>query len=189
MTPTQIIALRAKIFLDATATAFFPLRDSAGLQAYLNGPAVPGYTVYANSTPADDINDAILWAKLIPVDTPNTLVTFTNQVLVCQMKQMQLEIQLVAKQTVNTGKASVRGAFQSALTNVPSDVAGAVQSAGWPAVKTVMSRAALVAEKMMATGAGTAASPSALDLDGAVSEHEAGTLMFHDNGVLWTAAG
>lgn len=189
MTPTQITALRAKCFLDPTAAAFFPLRDSGGLRAYINAIASPAYTVYSNSTPADDINDAVVWANLTPTDSPSTLVTYTNQVLVCQTKQMNLQIQLQGRQAINTGKSSIRGAFQDALTNVPSGIGGVLQGAGWAAVKTVMSRLATVAEKMLATGSGTAASPSALDLDGLVSEQDTGTIMFHDNGVVWTAGG
>lgn len=189
MNPTQIIALRAKIFLDATAAAFFPSRDSGGLQVYLNSPASPAYSVYARQTRADDINDAILWSKMTSSDTPTALVSYTNAVLLCQSKQINLQILLQGKEVINTGKVNIRGAFQDALTNVPSGALNAPQGAGWSAVKTVMTRTATIAEKMLATGAGTAAAPSDLDLDGAVSEQEAGTLMFHDNGVLWTAAG
>jgi len=60
--------------------------------------------------------------------------------------------------------------------NVPSDGGGEKQSAGWAAVKKVISRIGTRAEMALATGAGTQAAPSTPDWEGVLSASEASSV-------------
>ena len=62
MTPEQITALRAKVFLDVTATNLAHALDNLGLTNYLN-TVDPAYFVWRTSTPVADISDAVTWAN------------------------------------------------------------------------------------------------------------------------------
>jgi hypothetical protein len=70
-----------------------------------------------------------------------------------------------------------RNAFQDALTALPSKADGTNQAAGWAAVQTAMQRNATVAEKVLATGTGTAASPADIGWEGAVSVFDIGPIL------------
>ena len=87
----------------------------------------------------------------------------------CQAKQINLQILLQGQDSINSGKSNIRAGFQDALTNIPSGVAGVLQSANWVAVKTAMTRNATVLEKILATGTGTAASPASMGFEGVLS--------------------
>jgi hypothetical protein len=186
MTPEQITALHIKVIADPTSLALILARDTPGLKTYLNATASPDFFVWRSATPADEINDSIQWDRLTPKDVPDSLVLYTNRAMACSIRQMNLEIQLLGKNTVNTAKANIRKAFQDALTDVPSDVGGANRQAGWAAVKNIISRPATVAEKLSATGAGTAASPADLNYEGALSDSDASRISLNDDGSIWS---
>lgn len=184
MTPEQIIALRAKVFLDATAKNLAHALDNLGLTNYLN-TVDPAYFVWRTSTKVADISDAVTWANLTPTDAADGTATYTNRALLCQAKQINLQILIQGREALNTTKPNVRAGVQDALTNIPSGVGGAIVGAGWAAVKAAMTRTATLAEKMLAVGAGTAATPSNLDIEGVLSEHDVAVLIFRDDGTLW----
>lgn len=186
MTPARINALHAKVIADPTALAFILARDTPGLKGYLNAISAPDFFVWRSATPADEINDSILWDRFTPVDTPDALVLYTNRAMACSIRQMNLEIQLLGKDVVNTSKPNIRKCFQDALTDVPSGIAGANRQAGWTAVKTVISRIATVAEKLSATGTGTAVSPADLVYEGTLSDSDASQISLRDDGSIWS---
>ena len=83
---------------------------------------------------------------------------------------------LQGRERVACAKANVRNALSDALLNVPSGAGGATQSAGWAAVKAVISRIATRAEIALATGAGTQSTPSVPGYEGNISPLEASTV-------------
>lgn len=189
MTPAQILALHNKVIADPAALALIQARDTPALKDYLNATATPDFVVWRSSTEANVINDAIIWANLTPTDPSDVTVLFTNRVLVCQAKQINLQILLQGQQSINSAKANIRTGLQDALTNIPSGTAGALMSAGWAGatgVKAAMTRLATVAEKLAATGAGTAATPAALSFEGMLSDSDASAISLRDNGSIWS---
>jgi len=173
MTPGQLATLKAYILADPVMAAK-PMTSGGSLEiaSLLNTAASPAYNVWRSTTTASDILDAITWANLTPVDTPDGTATYTNRVLVCQAKQMNLQILLQGRESLATGRTSVRGGLSDALQNVPAGAAGALLDAGWAGggkVKAAITRAASVVEKVFATGNGTSATPSLLGFEGPIS--------------------
>ena len=184
MLASNITALRAALFANPTAANFAHALDTPGLTAYLNTVDAT-YFVWRSSTPASDVNDAIVWASLTPADTADSTATFTNRALVCQAKQINLQILLQGRDSVTSSKPNVRNGLQDALTAIPSGAGGATVGGGWAAVKLAMTRTATLAEKMVATGAGTTTAPSTMSYEGTLSEHDVADLVFKDDGTLW----
>ena len=146
--------------------------EIAGL---LNAAASPAYNVWRSVTPASEILDSITWANLTPADTADGTATFTNRALVCQAKQMNLQIILQGRDSVASGKVSVRGGLSDALQNVPAGAGGALVDAGWAGagkVKATITRTASVVEKLFATGNGTTATPSTMGYEGPITSDD-----------------
>lgn len=123
------------------------------------------FYVWRSTTPADVIADAILWDRLTPVDTPDGSAIQTNRLLLCQSKQINLQVLLQGRESVGTGRSNLRAGLADALQNVPSGVGGATQDAGWAGanrVKATITRLATIAERAFATGTGTTGTPGAL---------------------------
>lgn len=176
MTPAQLATLKAAILADQTMAAK-PLTSGGALEiaVLLNAAASPAYNVWRSVTPASNILDSITWANLTPADTADGTATFTNRALVCQAKQMNLQIILQGRDSVASGKLSVRGGLSDALQNVPAGAGGALVDAGWAGagkVKATMTRTASVIEKLFATGNGTTATPSTMGYEGPVSSED-----------------
>lgn len=174
MTPAQASTLKALALANQTAVDIIAAGNDVALAEWFNQPTTT--YVWKNYTPADDVFDAITWANLTPLDTPDGSATYTNRALLCQVKQINLQILLQGKERIATSKASIRNGLSDALLNVPSAAGGAAQSAGWAAVKSAISRFATRAEESMATGSGTQAAPSLLGFDGMVSSNDCITI-------------
>lgn len=176
LTAQQKTTLKAAIDADPVMSQIPATSDGAfAVAEILNAAASPAYSVWRPNTPANDIMDAITWASLTPNDAPDNTVLNTNRTLVCQAKQMNLQILLQGRDSVATGKTSVRGGLSDALTNVPSGASGALVDAGWLGagkVKAAITRTASFVEKLLATGSGTAANPSVLGYEGPISYQE-----------------
>lgn len=163
LTPAQCTTLKALAMADQTAAALIAAGNDIALADWFNTPTA-NY-IWRSSVPVDEVFDAITWANLTPVDAPDGSAVYTNRALLCQSKQISLQI-LLKGERVAAAKAAVRGGLSDALLNVPSGAAGAAQSAGWAAVKGVISRFGTRAEMALATGAGTQAAPSTPAFDG-----------------------
>jgi len=191
MTPAQIATLRAAVFADPTANAFLQSGNQQGLKDYLNSAST--FYVWRSVTNTADILDAITWANITQSDAPDTSTLFTNRAWVCTEKQMNLQILLQSRETLNTGKINIRGGLSDALTNVPSGIGGALLDAGWLGagkVKSAITRLATLAEKAFTTGAGTSGTPGNLGVfEGQVDDFIASTLIWHDDGAIWTPGG
>lgn len=168
-TPAQITLIKAAI-AGTPAMASAPQGDDGSdvIAKLFNAPASPAYYVWRTTTPAQDICNAIVWSALTPSDAPDTTQVYANRTLQCMAKQDNIQILVQGRDTIYSGKANIRTGFQDALTGLPSGVAGAVQGAGWNAVKTAMTRPATVMEQLLTTGVGTALTPSDLVFEGNV---------------------
>lgn len=171
MTPAQYTTLKSLADADQTASALIAQGNDIGLADWMNAPT--SQYIWRQYTPADDVFDAIVWANLTPIDAPDGTALWTNRALLCQAKQINLQIMLQGKERIATAKATTRAGLSDALLNVPSGASGATQSAGLAAVKSVISRIGTRAEMALATGAGTQGSPSAPSFDGTISAYDA----------------
>jgi len=171
MTPEQYTSLKSLADADQTASALIAQGNDIGLADWMNAPT--SQYIWRQYTPADDVFDAIVWANLTPIDAPDGTALWTNRALLCQAKQINLQIMLQGKERIATAKATTRAGLSDALLNVPSGASGATQSAGWATVKSVISRIGTRAEMALATGAGTQGSPSAPSFDGTISAYDA----------------
>ena len=171
MTPAQYTTLKSLADADQTASALIAQGNDIGLADWMNAPT--SQYIWRQYTPADDVFDAIVWANLTPIDAPDGTALWTNRALLCQAKQINLQIMLQGKERVATAKPNIRNSLSDALLNVPSGASGATQSAGWATVKSVISRIGTRAEMALATGAGTQGSPSVPSFDGTISAYDA----------------
>ena len=171
MTPAQYTTLKSLADADQTASALIAQGNDIGLADWMNAPT--SQYIWRQYTPADDVFDAIVWANLTPIDAPDGTALWTNRALLCQAKQINLQIMLQGKERIATAKATTRAGLSDAMLNVPSGASGATQSAGWATVKSVISRIGTRAEMALATGAGTQGSPSVPSFDGTISAYDA----------------
>lgn len=126
------------------------------------------FIVWRTNTDVGTIYDAVDWAKLTPTDAPDATATYTNRALLCQAKQINLQIMLQGQDRINATRLKIRQGLQDSLQAVPSGVAGASLDAGWTAVKTAMYRPATLGEKLFATGTGTTGVPGLLTFEGSI---------------------
>lgn len=174
LTTQQLSTLKALAQGDGTAAGYLANGQDIQLAEWFNG--LTAEYMWRMTTNADDVADAVVWANLTPVDTPDDTATYTNRALMCQAKQINLQILLQGKTKVASSKPNVRAGFSDALLNVPSGVAGALQSAGWAGVKSAMSRLGTRAEMALASGAGTQAAPSTPAIDGNLTSNDASNI-------------
>lgn len=163
MTPAQLQTFKAAILADSNLTALVATGQTGAIAQYYQADST--FYVWRGLTSASDILDAITWANLTPVDSPDNTATFTNRALICQAKQLNLQILLQGREQVSTGKANVRSGLSDALQNVPAGASGALLDAGWAGaakVKAAITRLANKLERLFATGTGTTANPGNL---------------------------
>lgn len=172
LTPAQIAVLKAAITaeIDPTFVALRQAGATGAMTEWYNAPST--YVVWRSTTQAADIFDAIVWANLTPADTPDGTAQWQNRSLACQGKQFNIQTLLAGREAIGSGKPNVRAGLQDALTNVPAGAAGANIAAGWATVRVAMQRAANRAEKLYATGLGTAATPGVLAFEGGLVEYD-----------------
>lgn len=170
LTSAQLVIIKAAIAADPVLNALPNTPDDAfTIAAAMNATASPDYFVWQTSTSTQVIFDSIIWANLTPSDAPDSTVDWHNRSLACQGKQFNLQTILTGRDSINSSKANIRAGLQDALTSLPSGTAGASRQAGWTAVQTAMQRKATRAEKLLATGTGTTASPATLGYEGQLS--------------------
>lgn len=176
LTDAQIATLRPVVLAEPTLAQARATGDDYAIAAWCNAVASPAYKVWNSSTPTSVIGDAVAWASLTPADAADGTATYTNRVLSSQAKQINLQILIQGRDSLPTNRANIRAGLQDALTNLPTGAGGASIAAGWTTVKTAIQRNATNAEKVLASGAGTAANPSDLGWEGSVTPNEASLL-------------
>lgn len=176
LTSAQFAILRTAANADAAAAAMMSgnTPDDTGLAAWFNAPTT--FVLWKTRAAVQDIYDAVVWANLTPSDAADGTATWTNRALMCQAKQINLQIMLQGQEFIDTTKANLRAGLQDALSNVPSGAGGGIVSAGWVPVKAIIQRFATRAEMALATGTGTAASPGVATWEGLMDPATASTV-------------
>lgn len=135
-----------------------------------NLPAAPAFPVWRTDASVDAIIDSITWASYTPndkvasTDTDPALSRKIGWLLEIQVKQMNLQLMLQGRSSINCSKATLRAGLRDAVIQVPSGASGAATSPGGAngaAVMTTCTRGARLVEKALAgaqetTGAVTA---------------------------------
>lgn len=167
MTPAQLQTLKNAINNNPTWAAFVNNGDgNYALADVLNTAASPTMSVWRTETPITDIADAIDWSKYTPTslvdDATLTLALTANQrmaqLLAIQTKQMNLQLMLQGRTTLDCSKANIRAGLRDAVISVPSGSAGAGTAPGGSSGTTVLNvctRLANEVEKIFATGPAT----------------------------------
>lgn len=159
MTPEQVTALKADIIAKSAAgqplETLVAIGDWQNVAAYYN--AASAVDVWRPDAPRAAICGAIVWKNLTQIDAPDATALYTNRVLACQSRQMNLDILLPP--TVDTlpgDQLGFRQGLQDALQNVPAGVAGALLDGGWVAVRNVLKRLGTRFEVMFSAAEGVA---------------------------------
>ncbi|MDO9313388.1 MAG: hypothetical protein Q7T97_02445 [Burkholderiaceae bacterium] len=131
MTPAQLQTLKAAINADPVLLAFPNNSDGAfAIAAAVNLPASPAVNVWRTEAPVADIIDAINWAQYTPVDVVDATSIYTNRLLAIQTKQMNLQMNLQGRESVNASKVNIRAGLRDAVIAVPAGAGGAAVSPG-----------------------------------------------------------
>lgn len=203
MTPAQLTALRAACLADSGAQAFFAAPgDAAGLLAYLNGARATN--VWRTDAPVNAIIDAITWTSYTPLDavaaTDPQLSQQIARLLTIQTKQMNLQLMLQGRDTINAARPNVRGGLRDAVVQIPSGAGGANTAPGGSNGSTVLAacvRPGTRAEVFLAEpakasdttpsgGGANSTTARVMTFEGAVEETEARALIFRDDGTIWS---
>lgn len=178
LTPSQYQALKTAIDANPAWSAFPRGSDGdAALASALNATASPAFTVWRTDARVPDIHDAIDYSRYTPTATiagteaEPLLTRKLGWVLEAQIKQMNLQLLLQGRDSINASKVNVRSALRDAVIQVPT---GALDGNGKPALtapggasgSTVLNactRLATEAEKILATAS------QASDTTGAVT--------------------
>ena len=169
LTDTQITALRAACFADPTAAAFFTAPGSAaGLHGHLNGAST--FIVWRTQVTQDEIMlNGFDWTRVDNLGTGPARVwewMFNNDA-----------------RALNPSKPNIRAGIEAVWKGTQPDLN--VRAAVYVHCK----RAANRAERMLATGTGTDATPGLMTFEGEVGSVDAARLIYKDDGSLWTAQG
>lgn len=180
LTTEQAAELKTAMLADAALAQWRTDRRDDLIAAYYNEQAAPAFYVWRSVVSTDEVIDAILWDRMTPVDTPDGTAIQTNRLLLCQAKQMNLQVLLQGRESINTGRANLRALLSDALLNVPSGAGGATQDAGWIGVgrvKATISRLVTRAERLFATGTGAAGTPGSLVFEGSITTSDISAML------------
>jgi hypothetical protein len=194
---TDIAANTATVLYGGSQVAINTLPNNGdanfAIAAWYNGVAVPDYIVWRDLA-MDKVLDTITFASMTPADAVPTVTglsgnptvaaqaTYDNQMatlntwrarsLSCQGKQFNLQNLTIGRTTAPMKKTNYRAAMQDCLTNIPAGASGANIAANWVGVRDGAKFQANRIEKLLATGAGTTATPSDLSHEGTISGDE-----------------
>jgi hypothetical protein len=196
MTPAQLDALRTKVFAstDPGMVALVTARDQLGLTAYLNDAS--GEQGWRSDAPVNGILDAITWASYTPSDavaggdTDPLLSVKIGRLLTVQTKQINLQLMLQGRDTLNCSRPNVRGGLRDAVIQVPTGASGALTSPGGGSGVTVLTQCvrpitraeALLASNAQASDTTGTITARVLTFEGEVGVGEVGSLLFFDDG-------
>lgn len=157
LSPAQLPALKAAILADPVLSQLDHSADSHNAIAdAFNLPASPDYHVWRTNVPVESILDQITWANYTPSDAPDITVLFQNRAMLCQTKQMNLQLMFVGRSSFDASRPNLRSGLNDATTNLPSGANGASRSGGWANILPVLKRLASRAEKLYSSpGSGT----------------------------------
>jgi hypothetical protein len=182
LTAPQLQTLAAAITADGVLNAL-PKEYASSQQVAdaFNAAASPDYWVWSTSVDVGTIYDAVNWANFTPNDAADNTVTYQNRSMLVQIKQVNLQLILQGRDTLNASRANVRNGLSDATQNLPTGNNGNVRTAGWAGIVAALRRRATRAEKLYAvaaTGAGndgivlnrgTTTNPDNLTYQGAIT--------------------
>lgn len=128
LTPAQRTTVLTQINQTPEALALKQAGDSFGLAAWLN--ANSAVDAWRTDVPVTSIIDSIAWDKYTPNDPADDTVTYLNRSLLAQIKQMNLQIMLQGRETLDCSKASIRSGLRDAVIAAPTGASGAPTSPG-----------------------------------------------------------
>lgn len=170
LTDAQLPILRAAIFASPTAAALLAAGNAAGLRAHLNEATSPAFICWRTAVSQDEImQNGFDWVQVDNLTVGKARIwewLFDNEANV-----------------INPSKANVRAGIDEAWKGTTQMLA--VRAA----VYTHCKRAATNAEKMLASGTGTDATPALFAFEGDLSDYDVARLIWKDNGDIWTAQG
>ena len=170
LTTEQLATLRAGAFADQAAAAMIAAGDWQGVRDWLNAATSPAFVVWRTSVSQDEImQNGFDWVRVDNLSVGKARIwewLFDNQAA-----------------TIKPSKANVRAGIDEVWKGTALDLA--VRAA----VYTHCKRTATRAEKLLASGTGTDASPALLTHEGEVSQPDAIKVVLHDDGTPWTPQG
>lgn len=160
LTNAQLTTLRAAIDGNPAWAAYPQNSDGYfALAQALNAKAAPNFSVWRTETPTTTIIDAINWAQYTPNDvvlsgdTDPLLTRKIGWLLTVQTKQMNLQLMLQGRLTLDCSRANVRAGLRDAVIQLPTGAGGANTSPGGSSGANVLNactRLATEAEKILA---------------------------------------
>ena len=174
MTPQQLNILKTAILAE-TIPSFVVLRNAnneQGMADYYNADS--GSVVWQTAAPVSAVQDAIDYTAYTPNGTIDGTSAVTNRLLAAQTKQINLQLMLQGKTTLDATPSRVRGALLDATTSLPTGTNGAIQSAAGvdgARVLNALTRPATRGERLYSQSATTTGTVSAfrLTFEGAIS--------------------
>jgi hypothetical protein len=163
LTPPQKVTLKTAILADSGANAFYAIGDLTGLAGYLNAPASPTFWVWRT-----DVSRADIYTKQndLPIAGAQTgfwnWTTYKNQGATEQNAWVQMFMGDVADFSRDNLRLGVSAIFTGS----------APATAQKDHVLAVGRRAATFAEKVLASGAGSTASPAVMGFEGDVTTQD-----------------
>lgn len=133
------------------------------IASWYNLVATPMFLVWKNNVSVDAILNGIIYANFTPNDAPNPAtdvlcLAWNNRAILLQIKQINLQMMLQGRLTVDATLARIRTGLQDATENLPSGNNGNNRSGGWNNVLPLLSQPATNAEMIyvpIETGTGT----------------------------------
>jgi len=151
----QKATLKTLVQAEPSLTQAVLTGNDAMIAAWLNGASNPAFIVWKTSVSIDEImRNGMDWAR---VDN-------------LTVGKARIWDWLGRLGSFDASKANVRAGIDATWVGTAADVAVRAQ------VYTHCKRTATQAEKALATGTGSAASPATMDFEGAISVEEAGLL-------------
>ena len=180
LTTAQLQALKADIAANTATINGVQIKDMPNnsdanfdIAIWYNATASPDFIVWRD-LPMEDVLNLIDFAKMTPADavptTPDLSVQVWNaRAMSCQSKQFNLQNLTIGRSTAPMKRANYRAGMQDCLTNIPAGASGATIAANWTGVRDAAKKKATRGEKVLATGAGTTATPADLTFEGSLS--------------------
>lgn len=179
LTNAQLQSLKADITADP-AFSGKPMTSGAAYEIAEAYKVDSGQKVWRTDASVPAIIDAINWANYTPNDAPDNTATYTNRALLAQTKQMNLQLMLQGRQTLDASLANLRAGLRDAVIQVPTGVGGAMTSPGGASgvnVMNILTRNANRAENLFASAPQTTGTVSAkvLVFEGVITSEDVQT--------------
>jgi hypothetical protein len=177
LTTAQKTTLNTHISTNPDLSSFPNVRDhDQTIADYMNAVANPAVFGWNNAVPVESILNALNYANFTPNESPAQAnevngQTWENRAMLVQIKQMNLQVLLQGRSTLDATRGNLRTGLQDATENLPTGNNGALRTGGWANIQPVLSRAALRIEALLRTGggAGTQADPYTFDYQGQIT--------------------